>query len=292
MLSILLWTNCDESTGQISIKPKKNKVYSYELNNYTQRLHKEEEASYENGLIFDITYLKKSKDGYLVNIKVNKLDIPGDDESPQYLDFLDFLKESFIGKENEFFFSKKGKIEYQDTSTISTEQKIEQINKLEDDMEYRNALYNLTLDELKKNMFNEWLAYGPESKLKDNKWSTSNPLEYADKIKAERKFYWKIVEETPDSIVIEGSNNLRNAVSKEDLGGGIILVTRFTGIMEFNSRIVIDPKDGMLISAKNTILTNGQITKAPEGMPDGSVVDLDFEPLEGIATTTITRIKK
>src|SRR5688572_9146544 len=111
MLTILVWTNCDESTGQITIKPQKNKVYSYELNNYTQRLHKDEEASYENGLHFDLQLLKKSKDGYIVNVTVNKLDIPGDDQSPQYLDFIEYLNENFIGKEHEFFFSKKGKIE-------------------------------------------------------------------------------------------------------------------------------------------------------------------------------------
>ncbi len=287
--SLLIWSNCDGGAEQWMIRPEKGKVYSYELSNYTQRLHETEEKTYQNGLTFDLELIKKKKDGYEMNLVVTGIDIPTDEPTPDYEEFVKYTKTEFIGQKNIYLLDKRGKLSYTNADTSSIESKLKAIDTIADDNEYQRAVYKLTLEEMKKNLFNEWLAYAPDKKSSDKKWKTSNPLNYSDKINSERNFIWNLVEETKDSIVIEGSNYLRNAESRQDLGDGITLLTRFSGIMEFKSRIVLDAKDGMLLKADNTILTNGQISRYPDGMPDGSTVDLDMEPLEGIATTRIRR---
>lgn len=288
-LSLFIWSNCDGGAEQWMIRPEKGKVYSYELSNYTERLHKEEEKKYENGIAFDLELIKKRKEGYDMNLRVTGIDLPGDEANPDYTSLLSYIQQEFVGKDNPYFMDKRGKLTYANIDTSSMDSKMEKLNAIQDDREYQRAVFALTVEEMKKNLFNEWLAYAPEKKTTDKKWKTSNPLNYGDKINSERNFIWNLIEETPDSIVLEGSNYLRNAESREDMGNGVTLLTRFSGIMEFKSRIVLDAKDGMLLKADNTILTNGQISRYPEGMPDGSVVDLDMEPLEGIATTRIRR---
>jgi hypothetical protein len=290
ILSVLLWTYCAGEQNPLQMKPKKGAVYAFELSNFTQKLAADEEAEYENSVQFEFTILGKSKEGFNLDLRVIEMDLPGDEENEDYMLLVDYIQNTYLGKNNPYTLEKSGKLVFRDTHSLSVEKRIEKINSIQNDDEYLQAMFAITMEEINKNMFNEWLGYIPEKMPKGAKWYTSNPLQYADKLNSERKFIWKTLETTADSIVIEGTNRLTVAETKQDLGGGVTLVSQFNGIMEFSSRIVIDPKDGMLLKADNNIITNGQITRMPQGPGYEGSMDMDVEPLEGIASTKIRRI--
>lgn len=292
LLAGIFFLQCSQSKHSIYINPPKNKIYAYQISNYTKRLWEDIDEELQNQIEFEFIVVGKSKDGFNLELKVTKMDLEQDDENPDFNKFIEFVNSKYIGQPFPFLLRKNGKIEFINPVTESLDQRMEKINDITDDKEYQEAFYALAIEDLNTNLLNEWLAYAPSKGDDPNKWRINNPLSYGGITNNERNFLWKIVEQTPDSIVLNGSNKMTIAESKQDMGNGIKLVTRFTGLMEFNARLVIDPKDGMLIYSENRIFTNGDIHRYAEGLPEGRQPDVGVEPLQGTAITYIKRKEK
>jgi hypothetical protein len=290
LLSFLSMSCSRQIENDFVLNPEMGKVYSYEISNSSKRSANEKEDILENLIEFDMIFKEKTTDGFLLDITIKSFGL-SEDTHEESDEIMDFFKEMLIGKAIAYKMESGGKLVFTDTSQTPYFQRMMELNMLEDELEYQLEVYDITLGELKKNLFNEWINYLPEeSQLKSKKWQTSNDLNFANTLRTERMFDWKIKSVKENQVAISGFNELKNIESKMEMGMGVVINTLFEGKMTFSPEIVFDPTDGMLISSEFNIDTDGYFTKNAQGLPPGMQPEFDKEELKGIAVTKIRRI--
>jgi hypothetical protein len=290
LLSIILLSCSQQGAGPFELNPEFDKVYSYEISNSSKRSANQKEDVLDNTIQFDMVFKEKVADGFLLDITIHSFGL-SEDTSDESGEIMEFFKEMMIGKSIPYKMESGGKLVFTDTSQTPYFQRMMELNLLEDELAYQLEVYDITLGELKKNLFNEWINYLPDKAGQTGKkWTTNNDLNFANTLRTERAFEWKMKSVNQDKISITGYNELKNIESSMEMGMGVIVKTLFEGKMIFRPEIIFDPIDGMLISSEYHIDTDGYFTKKAEGLPPGMQPEFDREELKGVAVTKIRRI--